>query len=116
LHDLAVFTGSSKYMSKKQRRIQRAKLRRKAALDKAAPKALNPYASDDSNNESGDVGSQDEGEEEEQEEMDDEQWAKAVQSGKISKGERLAPVDHSSIEYHPFRKVRCSDRRQGVRT
>lgn len=40
-----------------------------------------------------------------EEEMDDEAWAKAVQSGNLSKGERLVPVDHSTIAYPSFRKV-----------
>lgn len=31
-------------------------------------------------------------------------WAKAVQAGKLSKGDRLVPVDHSKINYLPFRR------------
>lgn len=42
----------------------------------------------------------------EEAELDDEAWAKAVQSGNLSKGERLVPVDHSAVSYPPFRKVR----------
>jgi hypothetical protein len=96
-------------MSKKTaRRIAKARTRRRTALDKAAPKALNPYGSDDSDAESDDAAASDGSEEGgEVEELDDEEWAKGVQSGKTSKGERLAPVDHSTIEYRPFRKARC---------
>jgi hypothetical protein len=99
---------STARQAKAQRRIARARARRKAALDKAAPKSLNPYASDDSDFESEPIaGSDDEirgGEE--AAELDDEDWAKAVQAGKVSKGERLLPIDHSAIKYRPFRKVR----------
>ena len=31
-----------------------------------------------------------------------------MQAGRISKGEKLVPVDHSTITYPPFRKVRPS--------
>ena len=31
-------------------------------------------------------------------------WAKAVQAGRLSKGDRLVPVDHSKITYQPFRR------------
>lgn len=44
-------------------------------------------------------------EEEEEKELEDSEWAKAVQSGRISKGEKLVPVDHSQFNYPPFRKV-----------
>jgi hypothetical protein len=44
---------------------------------------------------------------EDKEDLDDEAWAKLVQAGKLSKGERLATIVHSSIDYPPFRKVRC---------
>ncbi len=30
--------------------------------------------------------------------MDDEEWAKAVKSGKLSKGDKLMAVDHSKIQ------------------
>ena len=29
-----------------------------------------------------------------------------MQSGRISKGEKLVPVDHTNVTYPPFRKVR----------
>lgn len=35
---------------------------------------------------------------------DDAAWAKAVTAGKMSKGDKLAAVDHSTIEYPPFRR------------
>lgn len=35
---------------------------------------------------------------------DDEEWARLVTSGKLSKGDKLAPVDHSTMNYPPFRK------------
>ena len=31
-------------------------------------------------------------------------WAKAVQAGKLSKGDRLVPADHSKIDYLTFRR------------
>lgn len=40
----------------------------------------------------------------EEAELDDETWAKNVKAGKLSKGERLAVVDHSTMEYPPFRR------------
>ncbi|GIL79866.1 hypothetical protein Vretifemale_9037 [Volvox reticuliferus] len=36
--------------------------------------------------------------------MDDAEWARLVTSGKLSKGEKLVAVDHSTINYPPFRK------------
>ena len=35
--------------------------------------------------------------------MDDAEWAKAVTMGRLSKGDKLGPVDHSKIDYIPFR-------------
>ncbi|KIY91234.1 ATP-dependent RNA helicase DDX46/PRP5 [Monoraphidium neglectum] len=35
---------------------------------------------------------------------DDAAWAKAVTAGKMSKGDKLAAVDHSAVEYPPFRR------------
>ena len=35
---------------------------------------------------------------------DDAAWAKAVTSGKLSKGDKLAAVDHAAVEYPPFRR------------
>lgn len=37
-------------------------------------------------------------------EEDDAAWAKAVTAGKLSKGDKLSAVDHSTIEYPPFRR------------
>ncbi|KAK9809677.1 hypothetical protein WJX73_003655 [Symbiochloris irregularis] len=34
----------------------------------------------------------------------DEEWAKNVTAGKLSKGEKLGVVDHSTMDYHPFRR------------
>ena len=31
-------------------------------------------------------------------------WAKAVQAGRLSKGDKLVPADHSKIIYQPFRR------------
>lgn len=31
-------------------------------------------------------------------------WARNVQAGKLSKGDRLGPADHSKIDYPPFRR------------
>jgi len=42
--------------------------------------------------------------EEDDDEEDDEEWFRRLQAGRLSKGERLAPVDHSTIEYESFRK------------
>jgi len=35
---------------------------------------------------------------------DDEEWAAKLKAGKLSKGERLTVVDHSTIDYPPFRR------------
>eukprot|EP00798_Chlamydomonas_sp_ICE-L_P003694 gene3694-13762_t len=35
---------------------------------------------------------------------DEEEWAKAVNAGKMSKGDKLGPADHSKINYIQFRK------------
>lgn len=35
---------------------------------------------------------------------DDASWAKAVTAGKLSKGDKLAAVDHATMEYPPFRR------------
>ncbi|KAG2501579.1 hypothetical protein HYH03_000084 [Edaphochlamys debaryana] len=43
-------------------------------------------------------------EDDEEAEMDDAEWARLVTSGKLSKGDRLVAVDHSTITYLPFRK------------
>jgi hypothetical protein len=51
------------------------------------------------------AGDEEEEEIEEEKELEDSEWAKAVQSGRISKGEKLVPVDHSKVSYPPFRKV-----------
>jgi hypothetical protein len=40
----------------------------------------------------------------EDKEEDDAAWAKAVTAGKMSKGDKLAAVDHATIEYPPFRR------------
>lgn len=37
-------------------------------------------------------------------ESDDEEWARNVTAGKLSKGDKLAAVDHNTIDYPPFRK------------
>jgi hypothetical protein len=96
------------YERKKEVRIAKAKARRREALARSAPKALNPYASDESAEESEGPASSGAEEAGGEEELDDEAWAKAVQSGKISKGERLVPLDHSTIKYPAFRKARVS--------
>lgn len=31
-------------------------------------------------------------------------WARNVQAGKLSKGDRLGPADHSKFDYPPFRR------------
>ena len=31
-------------------------------------------------------------------------WARNVQAGKLSKGDRLGPADHANIDYLPFRR------------
>ena len=41
---------------------------------------------------------------EQEEEQDDATWAKNVTAGKLSKGEKLMAVDHSTIDYAPFRR------------
>lgn len=41
---------------------------------------------------------------EEEAELDDETWAKNVTAGKLSKGEKLAAVDHSTMDYPQFRR------------
>jgi len=46
----------------------------------------------------------DDEEEDEEEELDDEGWAKSVISGKLSKSDKLAQIDHSQIDYMPFRR------------
>ena len=108
--------------SKAERRQARAKARRRAALERAAPNSLNPYASDDSdagepdNNATNGAAAEAEDSEakqasdelpadEEAKELNDEEWAKQVQAGRVTKGEKLAPVDHSAIDYPAFRKV-----------
>lgn len=35
---------------------------------------------------------------------DDEEWAAKLKAGKLSKGDRLTVIDHSSIDYPPFRR------------
>jgi hypothetical protein len=100
---------SDKKARKRQARLAKSRARRASAISRAAPTALNPYGSDESGADEaeGDGSSESDvvagGAEEE--ELDDDAWAKAVQSGKISKGERLVPIDHSTIDYHSFRKV-----------
>jgi hypothetical protein len=37
-------------------------------------------------------------------ESDDEEWARNVTAGKLSKGDKLAAVDHATMNYPPFRK------------
>lgn len=37
-------------------------------------------------------------------EDDDEAWAKKVQAGRLTKGDKLGIADHSSIQYPPFRR------------
>lgn len=32
------------------------------------------------------------------------EWARLVNAGKLSKGDKLGPADHSKINYLPFRK------------
>ena len=32
------------------------------------------------------------------------EWARLVNAGKMSKGDKLGPVDHNTVEYPPFRK------------
>ena len=72
----------------------------KAASAPSKPKKTRRYASYyDSSDDSG----LEEGEEESASE-DDEEWAKRVVSGKGSKLEKLVVVDHSKIDYEPFRK------------
>ena len=39
-----------------------------------------------------------------EEEMDDAEWARRVQAGKLSKGDKLGVVDHSKVSYPPFRR------------
>jgi len=39
-----------------------------------------------------------------EEEMDDAEWARRVQAGKLSKGDKLGFVDHSKVSYPPFRR------------
>ncbi|KAL6777513.1 hypothetical protein ACKKBF_B21785 [Auxenochlorella protothecoides x Auxenochlorella symbiontica] len=41
---------------------------------------------------------------EEDEDEDDAEWMRKLQAGKLSKGDRLAPADHASIAYAPFRR------------
>jgi len=41
---------------------------------------------------------------EEEAELDDETWAKNVTAGKLSKGEKLAAVDHNTMDYPQFRR------------
>ncbi len=56
--------------------------------------------------------SEDEGSDEEEEEAgeeveeDDAEWARKLQQGKLSKGDKLAAVDHASVAYAPFRYAR----------
>lgn len=38
------------------------------------------------------------------EEEDDAEWARLLNAGKLSKGDKLVAVDHSTISYRPFRK------------
>ena len=35
---------------------------------------------------------------------DDEEWAAKLKAGKLSKGDRLSVIDHSTIDYPPFRR------------
>ena len=37
-------------------------------------------------------------------ESDDEEWARNVTAGKLSKGDKLAAVDHAAMNYVPFRR------------
>jgi hypothetical protein len=91
--------------------MARAKARRKEAIERSAPQVANMYGSDESQSSSSSSEGEDKDREievgEDEEDLDDAAWAKLVQAGKLSKGERLAAVDHSSIGYPPFRKV-CS--------
>ena len=106
--DWCVRLAGLKYERKRTKRLEKAQERRKKAIERAAPKALNPYASDSDGEAAAEAEESDgEAEEavEEEEELDDEAWAKAVQSGNLSKGERLVPVDHSTMPYPSFRKV-----------
>ena len=32
------------------------------------------------------------------------EWARLVNAGKLSKGDKLGPVDHKAVDYPPFRK------------
>lgn len=38
------------------------------------------------------------------EEIDDEEWARRVRAGKLSKGDKMGVVDHSTMSYPPFRR------------
>lgn len=51
----------------------------------------------DTSSSSEDLGSDDQ-------DSDDEEWAKNVTAGKLSKGEKLGVVDHSTMNYKPFRR------------
>eukprot|EP00890_Picochlorum_soloecismus_P004137 jgi/Picsp_1/4724/NSC_02093-R1_dead-box atp-dependent rna helicase 42-like len=39
-----------------------------------------------------------------EEEMDDAEWARRVQAGKLSKGDKLGVIDHSKVSYPTFRR------------
>ncbi|GMH39795.1 hypothetical protein BSKO_07693 [Bryopsis sp. KO-2023] len=60
-------------------------------------KPFNPYDSDSS-------GTWEEEEEEEEELEDDEEWFRSVQSGKLTKGDKLGQINHAEIDYPPFRR------------
>ena len=57
------------------------------------------YLSDSSNDSSGE-GDETMGEEE----LDDEEWARRVRAGKLSKSDKIGLVDHSKMDYAPFRR------------
>eukprot|EP00210_Caulerpa_lentillifera_P003457 g3299.t1 len=42
--------------------------------------------------------------EEEEDDEDDDEWFKRLQAGRLSKGDKLAPIDHSNFVYESFRK------------
>ena len=98
-------------------RFQQAQTARKKALERSIGDVLNPYGSDSSASDSEDEqvkekekgkegGGSDDDADNEVKEMNDEEWTKAVNTGKLSKSDRLVPADHSTIDYKPFRKVR----------
>eukprot|EP00887_Chlorella_sp_A99_P005469 scaffold1.g5469.t1 len=50
-------------------------------------------------------GGSDSEEEKEEKEEDDAEWARKLQAGKLSKGDKLVAVDHSALAYTPFRRA-----------